>query len=366
MLLSGLAASANMRDRAIKGSTVNNKKLFISHAAADKPLVKSFVELLEGGVGVPPRDIFCSSLKGQGIKPGTEFKASIREHLDDATCVMALVTPNFYSSAFCMCELGGVWIQAKNFIPIVVPPLTFGDLKAVLSGLQALKVADQADLDQLRDETAERLSISALPTPRWNERRDEFLSSLPSILKHLPAEAMVARGVHEKTLQELDEYKEAYKKGEDELKRLKEMNADLMKIKDPADTAPVVRKHSPDPQTFESLVRSAKYSLAPLSSIVYESLYHRARDEEHYPKGEEEWDEVRRAVEDGQLRLNADENGVSPRESDPKVGKAAAALDELANWLEHPSSDFSDWYAATFEDKRADLRLRPFWKKHLR
>lgn len=91
-------------------------KLFISHAASDKPLVKAFVDLLEGGIGVHPSEIFCSSLKGQGIKPGVDFKASIREHLDGATCVIALVSENFYGSAFCMCELGGVWLQSKSFI----------------------------------------------------------------------------------------------------------------------------------------------------------------------------------------------------------------------------------------------------------
>jgi hypothetical protein len=30
-----------------------------------------------------------------------------------------------------MSELGGVWLQAKSFIPVIVPPLTFADLKAV-------------------------------------------------------------------------------------------------------------------------------------------------------------------------------------------------------------------------------------------
>src|SRR5208282_967014 len=127
-------------------------KLFLSHDASDKPLVDAFVNLLEGGIGVRPSDIFCASLKGQGIKAGADFKESIREHLDDATCVIALITPRFYSSAYCMCELGGVWIQAKSLIPMLVPPLAFSDLKAVLVGVQALKVAERADLDQLRDD----------------------------------------------------------------------------------------------------------------------------------------------------------------------------------------------------------------------
>jgi hypothetical protein len=87
---------------------MSSAKLFISHASDDKPLVKSFVSLLEAGIGVSPTAIFCSSLKfkGQGIKPGAEFKESIREHLDDATCVIALISPNFYRPLVDM-ELSG-------------------------------------------------------------------------------------------------------------------------------------------------------------------------------------------------------------------------------------------------------------------
>lgn len=341
---------------------MSNSKLFVSHATNDRPLVKAFVGLLETGIGVPARDIFCSSLKGQGIKPGVEFKASIREDLGDATCVIALITPNFYNSALCMCELGGVWLQAKSFIPIIVPPLAFSDLKAVLIGLQALKIADKVDLDVLRDETAERLSITALPTPRWNEHRDDFLRSLPGILKQLPAETPVARETHAKALKELEEYKAEYTKGEQEIQRLRALNAGLMEIKDPAKAAAVVRKHSSSAENFEALVHAVRRSLHILPSSVQEALYQRARGDNYYPA---QWDDVRDAIENGQLGENAEEDGgVYPRKSDPSVGKAIKALDDLASWLECPPSDFADWYGASFDDPRPDLTLRPFWEQH--
>ena len=127
--------------------------------------------------------------------------------------------------------MGGVWLRAKSFIPTLVPPLTFSDLKAVLAGLQALKIAEKADLDQLRDEVAERLSISPLATPRWNERRDDFLNVLPGILKKLPAEPTVPRTAHEKVKQELKEYAAEYEKLQQDAHRLQEINTGLMKLK---------------------------------------------------------------------------------------------------------------------------------------
>jgi hypothetical protein len=189
---------------------VTGTKLFISHAANDKPLVEAFVDLLEGGIGVSPRDIFCSSLKGQGIRPGADFKSSIRDHLDEATCVIAMISPSFYGSAFCMCELGGVWLQAKSLLPVLVPPIQFSDLKAILAGLQAGQLKERADLDELRDELAQRLSISPLPTPRWNTRRDAFLKSLPKLLKQTFRSAPISSDEGTKLQKQLDDLQRRY------------------------------------------------------------------------------------------------------------------------------------------------------------
>lgn len=58
--------------------------LFLSHAAADKAIIDALAELLESGVGVPPDEIFCSSIKGQGIRPGANFVDAIRIQLTGA------------------------------------------------------------------------------------------------------------------------------------------------------------------------------------------------------------------------------------------------------------------------------------------
>jgi Flp pilus assembly protein TadD len=87
-----------------------------------------------------------------------------------------------------MCELGGIWVQAKSVLPVLVPPFEYSNLKAVLVGLQALKLDVPADLDYLRDEIAESLAISPMPTARWNHRRDAFLKALPATLK-VPSDA---------------------------------------------------------------------------------------------------------------------------------------------------------------------------------
>jgi hypothetical protein len=63
--------------------------------------------------------------------------------------------------------------------------------------------------------------------------------------------------------------------------------------------------------------------------------------------------------------LNAEETGVRPNESDPKVEEAETALDDLHNWLVQAPPEFFEWYRAKYGGAIADLTLRPFWKKHL-
>jgi RNA processing factor Prp31 len=137
-------------------------------------------------------------------------------------------------------------------------------------------------------------------------------------------------------------------------------------LKDSAKAAAVVRKHSSSADAFESLTKAAKNALSRLPFAVREALYYRARGEEYYPDPPEAWDDVKRAIENGQLKLNSEDTAVIPRESDPGVRKAATALDELEKWLERPPADFPEWYATAFDDARADVRLRPFWEEHLK
>ncbi len=155
-----------------------NSKIFISHSNEDIEIIKPFVELIESGIGIDSREIFCSSLNGQGIKLGVNFKDSIHKELNDATMVITIITDYFYASAFCMCELGGVWLKSKDFVPVLVPPLSSKDLEAVLSGIQAIYINSPNNLDQFRDEICNNFDIKPLPVSRWNQKKDEFLDKI--------------------------------------------------------------------------------------------------------------------------------------------------------------------------------------------
>src|SRR6185437_15845795 len=97
--------------------------IFISHASVDTPIAEALVQLLEGGVGLRTSQVFCSSLEGQKVMPGKDFKAYIKSELRGAQIVIGLISKHFYNSAFCMCELGAAWAYANEFVPLLVPPI---------------------------------------------------------------------------------------------------------------------------------------------------------------------------------------------------------------------------------------------------
>jgi TIR domain-containing protein len=127
------------------------KKLFLSHAVKDKELVDAFIELLEGGVGIEKEAIFCTSSEGQGIPTGEDFNPFMRTELQQASIVVALVTENYYESAFCLCETGGAWYGEKPFIPLLSPPVNFGDLRGALYGKQAGLLNETRSLNEAYD-----------------------------------------------------------------------------------------------------------------------------------------------------------------------------------------------------------------------
>lgn len=172
-------------------------RVFISHASGDQALGNALVDLLESGIGIPHDAIFYSASKTQGVPPGRNFTDDIKRQFRNAEIVLALISENYYASAFCMAELGAAWVTAKRLVPILVPPITYGSLRAVLGGIQALKIDDENDLDQLFDVTKNALVIAGVGTPRWNVRRAAFLAKVPRVLRSIGSKGPVSRAKYD-------------------------------------------------------------------------------------------------------------------------------------------------------------------------
>lgn len=129
-------------------------KIFISHSSKDKNIANIFSNFLESVA--PTVEVFCSSQIGS-IKVGADFVTAITEALDDCDAFIPLISSNYYSSKFCMIELGFAYsVLVRNYpdghnyiFPVAIPPLKKGE---ALMGtpLAQLQVSFIHDIDELR------------------------------------------------------------------------------------------------------------------------------------------------------------------------------------------------------------------------
>lgn len=333
--------------------------VFISHAVADKPLVSAFVDLLQTGAGVPHEEIFCVCLEGLGVPKGTNFVQFVKDKLMNVKIVIPVLTPKFYDSHFCLCELGATWVlDDKQFCPILVPPLTYNDLKAILMGVQAGVMDKAADLSLLRDLLLE-LEIGSGKTARWEVKRDEFLQRFPDLQKQLLPADRVA----------LEKYQEAEAKYKEALQSLAERNDqiaalnrqidDLKKCKDAREVIEVSRKYDSVADQFDELVGKYARLTKGLPGVVREALFYTWNSINWNPEQDER---LADAFERDYIVFS---DGYEANTEHPKVQRAWGALEELSRFL---SDDGSVDFLAELEEEvdfPPSLTNRDFWREYL-
>ncbi|MCA1602283.1 MAG: toll/interleukin-1 receptor domain-containing protein [Acidobacteria bacterium] len=160
-------------------------RIFISHASVDRSLAGALVQLLRLGTDLTRQQVFYTSGEGTGVPTGENFIDYIRNQLQNTVLVVQLVTPAFLRSGFCMCELGGVWVTQVESFPIIVPPVTYNDIRGILGNIQVERLDEHGTaLDRLHDRVKARLQL--IPdTASWNSERRQFLALLPDLLREV-------------------------------------------------------------------------------------------------------------------------------------------------------------------------------------
>ena len=151
-------------------------KIFISHAAVNYNLAASLIHLLQTGCGVKHSDIFCSSVTGD-IPNGEFFVQHILQELNQADVVVAILTREYFRSAFCVAEAGAARLRAMSgaakVFSFVVPPVAFNELAGVLYGVQSGSTDNADKLSELRDYLTH--GVPEPPTAVWNQKVKKFL-----------------------------------------------------------------------------------------------------------------------------------------------------------------------------------------------
>ena len=335
-------------------------RIVLSHAAADKPLVNAVVNLLETGIGIPSDAIFCTSFDEQGIPAGEDFAPYMRMQLaEKSDVVIAIVTPQYYASPFCMCETGAAWAMAKKFIPLLVEPVGYNDLRGALYGKQGILLNDGKKLDAMRD-GLDKLFPGGKVT-RWNRKKDEFLEALPPLIQSLKKSEGLSKAEADKLRADLEAARNEALELDEEKEQLQQRVAALEKLKDAKQVEAVRKQFSTDDAQFDDLVEQAQDALEDLPRVVRKAIFCETRGETFAPN----FDEWGSALEDAIQRDYISDSGerLSVNGDHPPVSEALQKVRELSDFLEQTSSDFDKAY--TKEHKaRPNIASLTFWETH--
>jgi TIR domain len=161
----------------------SERKIFLSHAWANKPLADQFRDTLVLG-GVPESRFFYSSDRATGIPSGQDVGTYLRESLRGAGLVIELISHDFLGRPMCLMELGAAWVMGVSTYPIVIPPLSREEAVSKVGNVQMGLLGDDSQVTDIFNELYDRLNNLLglrLSLAAWNRAVTGFRAQLPAL-----------------------------------------------------------------------------------------------------------------------------------------------------------------------------------------
>lgn len=117
--------------------------IFISHSSKDAALAEALIDLLRSALGLPAKEIRCSSVDGYRLPVGVNTEGKLREEVNAAKVVIGLVTPSSLASSYVMFELGARW-GANLFLAPLLAGVTPNELSGPLALLNVLSADNES------------------------------------------------------------------------------------------------------------------------------------------------------------------------------------------------------------------------------
>lgn len=321
-------------------------RVFLSHCSGDKALADDVTTMLQTSIGVSPGQIFYSSGSGTGVPGGHNFIQYIRDQMSGSTFVIALITPAFRESEFCLAELGAVWLTAddKDFFPLCVPTVERSSLQATLTGIQVERLDDRASLAGLLERICTHFG-SEYNAAACDNAITVFMAGLPSRLSGLPQPQSVPMAALEALEAEKAALGDALSNTRDELADARRRFDELRAAQTPEERAAVVSPAGDVQARVHLLIAVASEAMERLDSAVVSAFPFALRGEPMPWPADGfgyEHDQIRQAVDDGFLMEDGD--GVTPETKWPHIAAAMAAVRELDECLRELDSDEEEWF----------------------
>lgn len=165
--------------KSLGGDGINNSnqddghRIFISHSSSDEKVCTAFVHLLEM-LGVPEKNILYSSSERFGIPADMNIFEYLRSSISEKFNVYYMLSDNYYSSVYCLNEMGAAWINQNEYSTYILPNLT-GEIKGVIdSSKKGFRLDNPINLNQLRVKISKDFK-SSISDNKWEEEKNKFL-----------------------------------------------------------------------------------------------------------------------------------------------------------------------------------------------
>lgn len=170
---------------------MQSRFIFISHSSKDETiayLLRDFLVL----TGIPTEYIFCSSIPGNDIKE--KIAEEVKGALQESKINIAILSQNYYESAYCLNEAGIIWFQEKPSIVIGMPEVTHDNMRGFLDNDNKIRRLNSLDdfsaiYDQIRNALEIKHTTTSIVINATNQAIDrykKYLSEITVPLKKFP------------------------------------------------------------------------------------------------------------------------------------------------------------------------------------
>lgn len=130
--------------------------IFISHRSTDKDIADMLVDFFTG-TGIPKEAVFCSSLPGNDINE--RISDEVKTALKNSAVNIAVLSQDYYQSAYCLNEAGVLWYEDVPVILIALPEINSGNMYGFLNNDYKLRRLDcDSDISYIYDAVNEAVS----------------------------------------------------------------------------------------------------------------------------------------------------------------------------------------------------------------
>ena len=171
---------------AIQVSQNNNmrNKVFISHRSIDKEIADMLLDFFTG-TAISNEAIFCSSLPGNDVNE--KISADVKDSLKKSVVNIAILSRDYYKSAYCLNEAGIMWYEDENVhvIPIALPEINSNNMHGFLNSEYKLRSLDcDTDIAYIYDTVTGALSVPRAKTTIFTAENKKLMARYAEYIKH--------------------------------------------------------------------------------------------------------------------------------------------------------------------------------------